>query len=90
MANHKSAEKRARQNVKRRARNQGLRTKARTETKKALELIKAAASKTEALAALIVGEKALRKAASKGVFPKERASRKISRLAEFLNQRFSS
>lgn len=89
MANVKSAEKRARQNDKRRERNSALRAKAKTEAKKALTAITAASSRDEALKALSEGERAIQKAASKGVLPKERASRKVSRLALAVSKKFA-
>lgn len=89
MANHKSAVKRARQNDKRRERNNALRSKAKTESKKALAAIAAASSREDALKALAVGERSLQKAVSKGVLPKERASRKVSRLAAAMNKKFA-
>ena len=88
MANHKSAIKRARQNDKRNARNSGLRSKAKTEAKKGIDGIKAAANRADALKALTAAERALQKAVSKGVMPKERASRKVARLASALNTKF--
>jgi small subunit ribosomal protein S20 len=88
VANHKSAVKRARQNDKHRARNTTLRTRAKTETKKALDAIAAAGSLDEAIKALHAGERAMQKAASKGVLPKERASRKIARLAAAIKTKF--
>lgn len=88
MANHKSAVKRARQNAKRHVRNTALRSKAKTETKKATNAINAAKTREEALKALNEGSRQLQKAASKGVLPKERASRKTSRLAALVNSRF--
>lgn len=90
MANHKSAIKRARQNDKRRERNTGLRSKARTEVKKAVDGITKAGSRDEAVKAYRTGEKALQKAASKGVIPKARASRKASRLAKAMNAKFAT
>lgn len=79
MATHKSAEKRARQDAKRRERNRTVRSQART-------VVKALRADLEAGAAGIAeklrgAERALRKAASKGVIPKRRASRQVSRLA---------
>lgn len=88
MANVKSAIKRARQNVKRRERNQALRSAAKTEAKKALDGIQAAKSRNDGLVALAAGARALQKAASKGVFPRERVNRKIARLAAMLNAKF--
>ncbi|HRK02493.1 MAG TPA: 30S ribosomal protein S20 [Oligoflexia bacterium] len=89
MANVKSAIKRARQNIKRRDRNQALRTTARSAAKKALDGIKAASTKEAAIIALREGERALQKAVSKGVWPKSRASRKVSRLAAAVTGRFA-
>ncbi|MGE4233289.1 MAG: 30S ribosomal protein S20 [Bacteriovoracia bacterium] len=89
MANKKSAQKRARQNLRRRARNLIVRSNTKTETRKAELAIQGAKSEQEAKAALLAGEKVLRKAASKGIIPKERASRKVSRLATMLNKKFS-
>lgn len=89
MANHKSAIKRARQNEKRNKRNTGVRSLTRTALKKALDEIQKASSVEEAKKALSAGERALRKAASKGVLPKQRAGRKASRLALMVNRKFS-
>ena len=80
MANTASAEKRNRQAQKRRARNVAVRTGVKGAVKKvreALEKGDAAGAKT----ALKAAEKALGSAASKGVLPKNTASRRISRLA---------
>ena len=89
MANHKSALKRARQSEKRHVRNLALKTSMKSLVKKALEGIQKAGSRDEALKALVAGEKALAKAASKGVIPRERARRKTSRMATAVNTRFS-
>lgn len=79
MANTRQSAKRARQNDKRRARNQNARAATQTTLKKALEAIKTrdAAKAKEAYEMAI---KALSKASSKGILPKGRASRRISRL----------
>ena len=90
MANHKSAKKRARQSVKRHARNNTIRSATRTELKKALDGIRSATSKDEALKALRAGERSVQKAVSKGIVPKARASRKTSRLATALNTKFKT
>lgn len=90
MANHKSAIKRARQNDKRRTRNSALRSSAKTEAKKALTAINGASNRTDALKALVDADRSLQKAVSKGVMPKERASRKVSRLAALVNSKFKS
>jgi small subunit ribosomal protein S20 len=88
VANHKSAIKRARQNEKRKLRNQGSRAAVKTSVKTALAEILKASTLDIALKALHAGEKALQKAASKSVIPKKRAQRKTSRLAKILTTRF--
>ena len=80
MAHHKSAKKRARQTLKRRARNRHVLTTLRTAVKKARTALEG--DDAEATQAAIRGaEGQLRRAASKGVIPAKRASRQISRLA---------
>ena len=83
MANHKSAEKRHRQSEKRRLRNQGVRTRMRTTVKKFLSALDSGdpEAATESFRA---AERELRKAATKGVIPKQRASRHVGRLANRL------
>lgn len=84
MANHKSAEKRARQSERRRVRNRSVKSRLKTVVK---EFTSAVASGPETAAAkLREAEKALRKAASGGVIPKRRASRRVSRLAKHLHK----
>ena len=90
MANHKSAIKRARQNDKRRARNTALRAKTKTEAKKAVSAITGAATRADALKSLTAADRSLQKAVSKGVMPKARASRKLSRIAAALNSKFKT
>jgi small subunit ribosomal protein S20 len=80
LANTASAEKRNRQAQKRRTRNVAVRTGVKGAVKKVREALDkgdAAAAKT----ALQSAEKALDRAASKGVLHKNAASRRISRLA---------
>ncbi|XXF80531.1 30S ribosomal protein S20 [Myxococcaceae bacterium GXIMD 01537] len=81
MANTKSAEKRNRQSLKRRARNTAVRTTVKNAVKNAREAIggKEPAKAKEAVknAARVIG-----KATSKGVLHKRTASRRISRLAK--------
>ncbi len=77
---HPSAEKRQRQNLKRRERNQGARSKVRSTVKNAVEAITA----TDVAAAqekLREAVRALSKAASKGTMHRNTVSRKISRLS---------
>jgi small subunit ribosomal protein S20 len=80
VANTKSAEKRNRQALKRRARNQAVRTQVKSAVKKAREAL---ASKDPARVqeALRAAARTLDKAASKGVLHKGNASRRIARLA---------
>ncbi|HME70728.1 MAG TPA: 30S ribosomal protein S20 [Myxococcota bacterium] len=85
MATHKSAEKRARQSEARRLRNRHMKTRVRSVVKEfvvALEGGKAEGVQDKLRAA----ERALRKAASKGLIPKRRASRTVSRLAKRLHK----
>jgi small subunit ribosomal protein S20 len=81
LANTASAEKRNRQAQKRRARNVQVRTGVKSAVKKVRDaLTKGDAGSTKQ--ALQAAEKAISKAASKGVLHKNAASRKISRLAK--------
>ena len=81
MATHKSAEKRARQAVRRNARNTQTMSSVRTFEKK---LRTAIAGGDSAAAKTLLGEFSSKvdKAAQKGVLPTKTAARKISRLAE--------
>lgn len=84
MANHKSAEKRARQSLKLRARRLGVKRKVRSEEKKlstAIEQKDLNAAQT----LLVSFMSKIGKAAQKGVYSKETASRKISRLSKRLH-----
>lgn len=81
MANHKSAETRIRRNAKRSMINGMRRSRVRTFVKKVVALI-AAGNKEEATTALRVAESEMMRAAQKGVFHKNMASRTISRLAQ--------
>ena len=84
MATHKSAEKRTRQNIKRRARNRSVRSTLRTELKKFLALI-TDNKLEEAKKALPGVHKIIDKAQTKGVLKKETASRNKSRMTTKLN-----
>jgi small subunit ribosomal protein S20 len=79
VANTKSAQKRNRQAVKRRARNQAVRTQVKSAVKKAREAL-AAKDPAKAQEALRAAARTLDKAASKGVLHKKNASRRIARL----------
>ena len=80
MANIKSAQKRARQAVKRRARNVSLLTAARSAIKGVKKAI-AAGDKKAAAAALAKSQAVIDRVASKGVLHRNAASRQKSRLA---------
>lgn len=84
MATHKSAEKRDRQNKKRRTRNVSAKSTLRTKVK-TVDTAVEDKKKTEAAAALKTAAPALAKAASKGIIHKKNASRKISRLTKKVN-----
>ena len=84
MAYHKSAKKRARQLLVRRARNRHVRSRLRTAIKAARVAIASGESDEQAVA-LRCAERSIRKAASKGVISKKRASRQISRLVKHAN-----
>ena len=81
MANHKSAKTRNRRNDKRSMINGMRRSRVRTFVKKVDALI-AAGNKDEAATALKVAECEMMRAAQKGVFHKNTASRTVSRLAQ--------
>ena len=80
MANHASALKRARQNIKRNTRNRAYRTRVRSVVKQVRQAI-AAGDADAAQAALSKAVPIIDKAASKGVLHKKNASRKVSRLS---------
>ncbi|CAG36347.1 30S ribosomal protein S20 [Desulfotalea psychrophila] len=84
MANHKSAEKRNRQNQVARLRNKSTRTAMKNSVRKLDEALEAGveADTAEALRGAI---SRIAKTASKGVIHKKTASRKISRLTKRVN-----
>ena len=81
MANHKSAKTRIRRNDKRSVINGMRRSRVRTFVKKVIALI-AAGNKEEATVAFNVAQSEMMRAAQKGIFHKNMASRTISRLAQ--------
>ena len=85
MANHKSAEKRARQSERRRERNRQAKSRLRTLSKGVRSAVEAGQT-DEGHTRLREFEGELRRAASKGLIPKRRASRHVSRMAKRLNQ----
>ena len=84
MANIKSAKKRILVTEVRTARNKSIKSEVKTVTKK-VEAAVAANDKEAANAALTVAIKTIEKAASKGVYHKNNAARKVSRLAKLVN-----
>jgi small subunit ribosomal protein S20 len=84
VANHPSAEKRARQNKKRRTANVRIKSTMKTALKKAREAVTGGAGDAATLAR--EAEAALSKAASRGVVSKRRVSRKVSRLMKALGR----
>jgi small subunit ribosomal protein S20 len=89
LATHKSALKRARQSKTKRLTNLGYKTKA----KRAVKEVRSAVSNNsadEARESLVRAVSIIQKTASKGVIHKNKASRKISRLARQVNKLTSS
>jgi small subunit ribosomal protein S20 len=84
VANSKSALKRVRQNKVRRERNRVVRSRTRTIERKFNEAVEAG-DKAVAEETFKAAATALDRAASKGVIPKKRASRKIGRMAKRLD-----
>jgi small subunit ribosomal protein S20 len=80
VANHPSAEKRNRQRIKRTLRNRSVKSAVRTHVKNVRAAVAAKDAKA-AQAALRAATVAIDKASSKGVIPKQAASRTVSRLA---------
>ena len=79
MANHKSAEKRARQTKRRTATNSARRGRVRSSIRKVEEAIKAG-DKKAAAAALRVAQPEIQRGATSRVVAKNAAARRISRL----------
>lgn len=80
MANSAGSKKRARQAIKRRAHNGSLRSMVRTYLKKVDAAIEAG-NKEEAQATFVAAVSQLDKAASKGIYHKNKAARHKSRLS---------
>lgn len=79
MANHKSAEKRIRQTIKRTERNRYYRTRIKNIIKAVRESV-AANDVSKAQEALKIANKELHKFVSKGIIKKNTAARRVSRL----------
>lgn len=84
MATHRSAEKRARQALRRRARNRATRSRVRTSVK-ALRGALQKGDAAEAERQLRATERDMRRGASKGALKKKWVSRSVSRLARSLD-----
>jgi len=85
MANIKSAKKRIGINAKKTLRNKMIKSRTKTEVKKLYTACKTE-GKSGVKAHLISAQTAIDKACSKGVFHKNTASRKKSRLAKMVNK----
>lgn len=85
MANIKSQKKRILTNEKARRRNQAVRSAVRTEIRKFREAV-AAGDKAAAEAQLRVASRALDKSVTKGVFHRNNAANKKSRMAKALHK----
>ena len=84
LANIKSAKKRVLVTETKTARNKAIRSKVKTMIKK-VEAAIAAGDKAAAQANLLVAISEIEKAASKGVYQKNTASRKVARLTKAVN-----
>ena len=84
MANHKSAEKRTRQNEKRQMRNKAIKTRIKHLTKD-VRMSSNAGSQEAALDKLNAAKSLIDKASKKHVIHKKTAARKISRLSKLIN-----
>ncbi len=89
MANHKSAEKRNRQNQLQRLRNRSNKSKMKGVVKKVLEALEQKAG-DQAQEALKVAIPVIEKTAVKGSIHKRNASRKVSRLTKRVNALLSA
>ena len=85
MANIKSAKKRVITSQVRAERNKAIKSRVKTYIKK-VEAAVAAGDKAAAQAALLAATSEIDKATSKGVYHKNTASRKVSRLAKAVNE----
>lgn len=84
MANHKSAEKRARQTKVRTERNRFYKTRIKNITKEVLTAVETA-DKDKAVEAMKTANKYLHHCVSRGVLKKGNAARKVSRLQVKVN-----
>ena len=84
MANHKSAEKRARQTIVKTERNRFYKTRIKNITKEVIEAVEAK-EKEKAVGVKKTANKYMHHCVSKGILKKETASRKVSRLQVKVN-----
>ncbi|MGB6328125.1 MAG: 30S ribosomal protein S20 [Halarcobacter sp.] len=84
MANHKSAEKRARQTIVKTERNRFFKTRIKNVTKNVMVAIESADKET-AVEAMKVANKYVHHCVSKGILKKTTAARKVSRLQTKVN-----
>ncbi len=84
MANHKSAEKRARQTIVRTERNRFYKTRIKNLTKAVVAAVDAK-DKTTAENALKAANKNIHSYVGKGIITKNTAARKVGRLAKLVN-----
>lgn len=85
MANHKSSEKRARQTIERTKKNRSRRARVSTATRKVNDAV-AAKDYKGGMEALRNVQSELSRAATKGILPKKRVARKMSRLSAQLKK----
>lgn len=83
MANHKSAEKRHRQSLKRRDRNRNAKSTIRTAIKKVHQALEAGDA-TAARELAVKAERLAAKAAAKGILHKRNAARRVGRLTSMV------
>jgi small subunit ribosomal protein S20 len=84
MANHKSAEKRARQTIVKTERNRFYKTRIKNVTKEVLAAVEAS-DKEKATTAMLTANKYVHHCVSKGILKKGTAARKVSRLQVKVN-----
>lgn len=86
MANIKSAQKRARQDVKRRAINLSRRSSVKTAVRKVMQAIEQGKSGQELAALFNEAQSQLSRASGKGLLHRNTVSRKVSRIAARIKQ----
>ncbi|SDN28116.1 SSU ribosomal protein S20P [Desulfonauticus submarinus] len=84
MANHKSAIKRHRQSLKRRARNRAVKTRIKNVVKAVRQAVEEK-DKTQAIEKLRTATSVIGKASQKGILHWKTAARKVSKLTKLVN-----